>query len=93
MTVSVTETDITDGVRANCVFCPIARAIQRQLAAGCEAITGYRHLTVLGPAEPDYTRLTLPDRVTTWITRFDAGEPVEPLTFTLPVPEAYCATH
>ena len=82
MTIIVTADDIACGVRRDSQECPIARAAWR---AGVRIVVGnvtYRTL--------DGTRGgRLPLRIAQWVRRFDAGESVAPITWTIRQPEPH----
>lgn len=80
MNVSVTAHDIENGDPNLCGFCPIARALERQ--------TGIPWLVHADKARPLMSApgsyIDLPDEAILFITRYDAGEPVEPFDFEFP---------
>lgn len=87
LTVTITAQDIARGVQSDAERCPLARALKRRLK------TTYR--PDVGISEVDLYRTStgrlahkrpLPAVAMNWVTAFDDGEPVEPLTFRLTVP-------
>lgn len=75
ITFEVTQADIDAGVKCDSTSCPIARALSR--ATGQKASVGVQ---TVGLAERVWW---LPTAVSSFVMRFDLGEPVEPATFTL----------
>jgi hypothetical protein len=84
VTVTVTAEHIAAGVEFDCVRCPVALAMQEALpdadlanyASGFKVFRGSRA-----------TEILFPDAVTRFVVAFDAGEPVEPFTFTVDLEE------
>lgn len=76
--VTVTQDDIDHGEESDCRNCPVARASSR--AFGAPMKSGGATLAIADA--PHYRPIYgLPTSVTTWISRFDRGEPVEPFAF------------
>lgn len=93
-TITVTQDLIDTGERADCSMCPVARAITLSLPDGTSAQVrkqdggGYVWRTGLQKAWwiTDASQWKpFPPEVCTWIERFDAGDPCEPITFDLEV--------
>lgn len=84
MNITVTREDIEHGQRRDPEQCAIARALMR---------AGLDHFGVMGPSvmvADGWGRLTslrLPESVSDWIFNFDAGNPVEPISFRLDIPD------
>lgn len=88
MKVDVTQEDIDRGMPKRCSFCPVAKAIQRATGnkyfyvavSGSELCDSVRAVT-----RTDYIdAIDLPPEVLVFLTRFDAGKPVEPFSFEFP---------
>lgn len=83
ITVNVTEEDIKEGIKEDCWRCPIARAINRALPDGwvCD-VSNYKVTLIknLCPVEVH----PLPWVARGFISMFDSGNVVEPITFELP---------
>lgn len=77
--VEVTAEDIAQGVAADCQRCPVALALKR--ATGEDWRVGSYE------AEKVAIRVPLPMRVRAWTLALDTGEPVEPFSFEIEVPE------
>ena len=75
-TFKVTQRDIDHGVTRSCSKCPVARAVHR---------AGKRRWTVsLDQIGPDKGQnYWLPEKVISWIGKFDGGQKVEPITVTI----------
>lgn len=84
-TIAVTQDDIDRGAKAvnDGDSCPVALAVQRAPGLGCAHVTKAEVVPNGNYFEPG---IPLPDVAVEFIRRFDEGEPVEPFTFTLPVP-------
>ena len=80
--VRVTAQHIAFGKKANYDSCPVALALAE--AVGATPTTTGVATTIDLPGHRD---LPLPERVSQWVSDFDAGKPVKPFTFTLRVPE------
>ena len=79
MTVEVTAEHIKKGKPRSCSRCPVGWAIRGAVPGGVlvNAIPGYICM-VGGPFK-------MPENVVAFVRRFDAGEPVVPFAFPLPV--------
>lgn len=79
MTVDVTAEHIKKGKPRSCSRCPVGWAIRGAVPGGVlvNAIPGYISMAG-GPFK-------MPESVVEFVHRFDAGEPVEPISFELPV--------
>lgn len=83
ITVEVTQEDIDQGQRCSCRGCPVALALERATGiswlvdGGCIYVD-WRSFQVFAVLSPE---------VRAFIHRFDCGKPVQPITFTLEVPE------
>lgn len=91
MTVAITLTigpDLIDyATWKMCTLCPIAKELDR--------ITGQPWVVYENEAVPlvrtgdkTYPRVRLPVQVADWIRRGDAGEPVEPIEFTVEIADS-----
>ncbi len=78
MIIEVTREDINKGIKRNACHCPIARAIARHTGSQC-AIGGDIYLSNSGKS------CFIPEIAQIFISRFDAGEPVKPFKFDLPI--------
>ena len=74
--IKVTKTEIDMGDRNKATSCPVARGFH---AAGFHGAEVYDS-TFVTLCEPK-KEIQLPKRVTLFIRRFDAGEPVKPFSF------------
>jgi len=79
--VQVTKDHIERGKRYSCMLCPVALALGEVTGETwvvqptvCRSLTGW-------------VNCLLPVGATNRIQRFDAGEPMEPFTFRLTIPE------
>lgn len=64
--------------------CPIARAVRRQLGDGWQC----GRLRVFPPESVSvFVAADLPENARKFIDRYDNGEPVDPFTFSLEVPD------
>lgn len=80
MQISVTQEDISAGVRQRAGRCPVSLAMSRefkkQIVVGC-GWWCYKEFT-----PPIATRyFTLDEKVAAWVLKFDLGEKVEPMEF------------
>lgn len=81
--INVTQKDIDEGVRYNCLKCPIARAMRRHKQLKDSVVTGGCY-KLIGHA---YEFHALPLRVQNFVFLFDAQKPVKPFTFRVEVPD------
>ena len=81
--VDVTELDIHSGHPSDSMRCPIAIALRR--AVGREVVDVYGTYCEVRGRRAD---LPVPARV--FVSRYDDGDPVGPLTFELDIPEEVC---
>jgi len=85
LVISVTADDIAKGTKCECMWCPIAYAARRALgwpdrpSRGLE-VTGSDGVHVI--VVPGEGKWLLPREASTFIARFDTGQPVAPATFT-----------
>jgi hypothetical protein len=77
--VEVTAEDIEKGVRNDSRCCAVARAAQRALGCEVRACWGLLEL-------PSGKKAVTPRKYNEFIERFDAGEHVEPFSFTVSRP-------
>jgi hypothetical protein len=82
--VDVLQHHIDAGVRRDCRLCPVAMALQRATGEAWR-VSEKRAVLRRGSATP--IRVRIPVNVTSFIRRFDAGEPVAPFEFTIEVPD------
>lgn len=85
MKISVTEEDISSATRGDGYFCPVALAIKKHLSLTGRASVCVFYDSVLIKC-PNFIRdekVTLPKRVSFFISRFDAKREVRPFTFNL----------
>jgi len=84
LVIEVTADDIAKGAKCECMWCPIAYAARRALgwpdrpSRGLEVIGGGDGVIVV----PGEGKWLLPREASTFIARFDTGQPVAPFTFT-----------
>jgi len=89
ITIEVTKEDIKKGVKGEATSCAIARAAKRQgLRFVCVAADtkGKDAVFAFKAKEKHYAGI-LPKSIAKWIDRFDAGDPVEPITVNVAVKE------
>jgi len=76
MKIQVTQDDIDQGTMQDCYSCPVARAINRILAAGCECEVGSKDIFIRRCEEP-IGRIVMsfktPALVAKFIRTFDRG--------------------
>lgn len=105
-TIFVTQADIDEGIRKDCVACPVVRAINRHLGV-CQPGVPYEarlddHLHI-GFArvyqgvdefinQAVYYGDSCPRNVVLFVRGFDAGEPVGPFRFDIDIPERLLKT-
>ncbi len=81
MIIRVTQDDIDNGVRGTSAYCPIARAIKREVTADAHwIIAGYTGLW-FGLYERGGYRATTPPIASAFMSKFDKHEAVEPIEF------------
>lgn len=76
MTINVTAEDIENGVPRSCLFCPVAQAVAKQ--TGLRVSVGAMWFFVEAVPHPT------PEDVSNFVMKYDAGDKVEPFSFTLP---------
>jgi len=82
ITVDVTSEDILCGCRANCINCPIARAIDRVIPQNYHASVLYGHANIYLTETCLYKySYTLPREARSFIEDFDSGNKVSPFSF------------
>ncbi len=84
MTIEVTREDIQHGRRCDPDCCPIGRALSR---AGVDHLGVVGSTVLVADRHKGARALRLPGNVKNWIVAFDGAQPVEPITFELPVGE------
>lgn len=89
-TITITPGDIAKGKRGCVSGCPVARALHRALGNRFETVNG-QNVRIDGNT-PECggsrgRRLALPAKVVDWITAFDSRRTMQPITFTLDVPD------
>lgn len=82
--INVTQRDIKEGEPRNGYLCPVARAVRRHLADG-RFVNVSDHLRIGGLTEA----YPLPSRITEFITQYDRFEIVNPVRFSIDLPEEY----
>lgn len=84
MQITVEQPDIDEGVALNCDACPIARVTQRKMPPGVmvEVRTKFAQVFVSGKLVKS---LLLSREARQFIAAFDAGRPVQPFSFDLPI--------
>lgn len=84
MQIEVEQPDIDEGLACNCDACPIARATQRKLPAGVmvQVQSRFAQVFVMGK---HVKSIWMPAEAREFIKAFDAGEPVQPFSFDLPI--------
>ncbi len=84
LTIQVTQDDINHGVRNSCTDCPINRAAARELGISTSFIATFPNwLKITIPEIPLSEWYRLPDPARTFLKRFDQGQYVPALTFTV----------
>ena len=86
LTLDVTREDRALGQPSQCGLCPIALAARRRMpfASRIEVYSETIEIS-LGESPIASVLLELPAAARLFIERFDAGDPVEPLTFSIPL--------
>ncbi len=79
ITISVTEQDIKDGLRGDNCFCPVARATRRVIKGHLTVESSYMTLRT----RKGLTCIETPKIVQDFISAFDSGNYVEPISFEL----------
>lgn len=80
--VEVTQEDIVNGQRRVPTSCPVALACRRELGNVRISVTAYYIRVNTG-----FPVLEIPETVKAFVRDFDGFRPVEPIKFTLEVPE------
>lgn len=93
MQIQVTQTDIDEGIRKDCHYCPVAAAIRRVLQVPYYARVDGTEITIHKPLTDPLFRFRCPSSVYEFIQYFDS--PVAevraaavPFTFELDIPES-----
>ena len=86
MRVRVTQEDIDAGERADCVRCPVARAVCRDVPGAVDAWVGYGNIDVVVLPDVVVRRARTPDHVVLAIVEFDSSGVMEPFEFDLSLP-------
>lgn len=89
-TVKVTLRDIAKGIAMSPYNCPVALAIRRDITDDRYPIVtakGIGFPLSMGPSSDDRVWVKPSKRLATFIRRFDAGLPVDPIIFRIDVPE------
>ncbi len=85
--VKVTRNEIINGVKQKCHLCPIALALRRALPEA-NGVTSYLNSASWYDRKGMRWNADLPHAATTFVVRFDNGEPVQPFEFKIqPVPQ------
>ena len=80
MLVSVTEADIANGEKHNCVACPVALALKR--AGGYEAVRAWPDYAMTKRKNRAWRAYAmLPPAVRSFMRSYDSHLPVEPFSF------------
>ena len=82
MKIEVTQEDIEQGWPSSTTHCPIALAVKRTLQREVEV---YMASIVLSPASPYRQRIWVGE-IKDFVRDYDAGWPVQPITFDLEIP-------
>jgi hypothetical protein len=83
--VEVTAEDIKHGAMSDCENCPVAWAFIR--ATGLDHFkVSVDEITITWPFSDRKEAIELPESVSEWISAFDDGKPVSPISFDLDVP-------
>ena len=85
--VTVTEKDISRGVRYASLHCPIAQAVSR--CTGQYAGVDLRFVTLYDEDGDIAGRWQTPPAAANWLAAFDRGETVRPASFQLTTPVSY----
>ena len=78
ITFDITQDDIDQGIRSNCIDCPIARSASREFPGYSVAVGSAIHLRTDGR----YFMGELPAKASDFVYDFDHGLRVEPFSFT-----------
>lgn len=79
LSITVTADDIKKGIKDDAEWCPLARAIRRDLKATSVAVAEFSE----GGINVDNIGTSRVPGADAFISRFDAGKPVAPRTFVL----------
>lgn len=90
--IHVTRGDVWNGILADCIMCPIARAITRRMGDGWRAAVHKNHSVIyvtdkFGRARMPYMDTRIPQKAIRFIKAFDAGETPKPIRFQMQLPE------
>lgn len=85
MIIEVTQEDIDHGEKKKCMECPVARAINRAHKGARAAVGDYCIGIKTGFLKTE--TVPTPPEVQAFVLAFDAGRPVSPFTFSLPLEE------
>lgn len=80
MLIKVTQTDIDNGIKGSCVFCPIAQALRKQDKMAISISVGSCFIEYFKLGECNNS-LRMPEIACNFIRAFDKGLPVEPFEF------------
>lgn len=85
--VSVTQEMIDCGVRKDCWACPIAKAIDAELATGLDSTVNQSWVSICrGYVNGSIATTKPPPKAVGFIWDFDNGDPVSPFAFPLTLP-------
>ncbi len=77
---NVTPQDLKEGIRRECNFCPLARALRRSLGKREDLVIVSACWSSFGVTTQDYyTSYEMPEAGKRFIEAFDAGREVEPI--------------
>lgn len=83
--ISVTAEHINAGEQRDCADCPVALAIKDTLhPLSIEITDDFIHFGLPGGR---YSPVHTPENVSYFVDKFDDGQPVQPFTFTLELPD------
>lgn len=89
-TINVTQQHIDKGCRIQASNCPIALAIDELLKEPLQAWVCQSNIGIGAEGEERFRyQENTPESAKEFITRFDAGEPVEPFSFDLDIPAEF----
>ncbi len=91
--IDVTENEIRDGVRENCLCCPAARAINRVLnPVRYHVVVTEDRISIRGNSSGSILfQCETPEVVDEFICEFDGDIEVEPFSFPLDIPQEFLA--
>lgn len=96
--IQVTQEDISEGIKNDCYSCAIARAINRHLGPDYQADVAGRYSGVLAITYGDRRICQwmqhmqhIAATLIPWINAWDKGEPVQPFSFRLDIPDRLLA--